>query len=402
MIVPYSARQWTSLPTRSRRDPPLDSSDRMPIISETLQEELLSSMRGNEFSKSGAVAIDLFCGAGGLTCGLIQSGLPVVAGYDVDESCQYAYEKNNKGAKFFLRNISDISSAEVNRQFGKAKFKVLVGCAPCQPFSRYTLKHRQSSDKWELLRDFSRIIRGTRPHIVSMENVPDLVHYTVFHDFLDSLERGGYFFTRNTETQIIYCPDYGIPQMRRRLVILASRLKPIEILPPTHPPESYLTVRDVLCDMPPLDAGEKCQADPLHRCSRLSPLNLKRIRHSIPGGSWGDWPRKLVALCHQRNSGETYPSVYGRMEWNRPAPTITTLFFGYGNGRFGHPDQDRAISLREGAILQTFPNDYFFCESENNITFSKIGRMIGNAVPVRLGAVIGKSILKHIISYTSK
>ena len=356
----------------------------------------------NNFSKCGAIAVDLFCGAGGLTCGLIRSGLPVVAGYDIDESCRYAYEKNNAGAKFFLRSVSDISRAEIDRQFRKAKFRILVGCAPCQPFSKYTQKHRQSSNKWELLRDFSRIIRETKPHVVSMENVPELVHYAIFHDFLGSLEREGYFFTRDTEAQIIYCPDYGIPQMRRRLVVLASRLNPIEVLPPTHTPEVYLTVRDALCDMPPLDAGEKCQTDPLHRCSRLSTLNLKRIRHSIPGGSWRDWPGKLVASCHQRISGETYPGVYGRMEWDRPAPTITTQFFGYGNGRFGHPDQDRAISLREGAILQTFPGNYNFFESDKDITFSKVGRMIGNAVPVRLGTIIGKSILTHITSYLSK
>ncbi len=359
-------------------------------------------MGQKSFSKCDVVAVDLFCGVGGLTCGLIQSGVPVVAGYDIDENCRYAYEKNNKGAKFFQRSVSDIPGEEIDQRFGNAKFKILVGCAPCQPFSKYTQKLKQASKKWELLRDFSRIICETKPHVISMENVPELVRHAVFHDFLDSLEREGYFFTRNSESQIVYCPDYGIPQVRRRLVVLASRLKPIEVLPPTHKPEAYATVRDALHGMAPLSAGETCSKDPLHRCSRLSPLNLRRIRHSVPGGTWRDWPEKLVASCHRSSSGETYPSVYGRMEWNIPAPTITTQFFGYGNGRFGHPDQDRAISLREGAILQTFPSGYKFFESENEITFSKVGRMIGNAVPVRLGTIIGKSILTHIESYIQK
>ena len=122
----------------------------------------------------------------------------------------------------------------------------------------------------------------------------------------------------------------------------------------------------------------------------LSELNLRRIRASKPGGTWRDWSAELQAACHQRESGETYPSVYGRMEWGKVAPTITTQCFGYGNGRFGHPDQNRAISLREAAMLQTFPEDYRFVSDGSPVRFNALGRLIGNAVPVLLGEIIGK------------
>ena len=145
-----------------------------------------------------------------------------------------------------------------------------------------------------------------------------------------------------------------------------------------------------------LEAGGKYTNDPLHRACRLSSLNLKRIRASKAGGTWRDWPMRLRAKCHREESGQTYPSVYGRMEWDRPAPTITTQFFGFGNGRFGHPDQDRAITLREGAILQSFPEGYEFSPKGEPVQFSTLGRLIGNAVPVRLGEAIGNSIHRHL------
>ncbi len=353
-------------------------------------------MKRNGISKSDIATVDLFCGVGGLTCGLIQAGLPVVAGYDIDETCRYAYEKNNNGAKFCKRSVSEITGEELVKQFDNAKFRILVGCAPCQPFSKYTQKIKTKSDRWGLLYEFARIIREVQPHVISMENVPELARHAVFRDFLDSLKHEGYFFSRKVESQLVYCPDYGIPQMRRRLVVLASKFSLIDLLPPTHTPHEYATVSDAIHDTAPLKAGETDSKDPLHRCSHLSPLNLKRIQHSRPGGTWRDWPEALVAECHRSHTGETYPSVYGRMSWDEPAPTMTTQFFGYGNGRFGHPSQDRAISLREGAILQTFPKTYQFLESEKDFSFKKIGRMIGNAVPVRLGAIIGKSILAHI------
>ncbi len=136
--------------------------------------------------------------------------------------------------------------------------------------------------------------------------------------------------------------------------------------------------------------------DSLHHACRLSALNLRRIRVSTPGGTWRDWDQSLLANCHRKKTGETYPSVYGRMEWDAPSPTITTQCFGYGNGRFGHPEQDRAITLREAAILQTFPDSYKFLPEGEKVKFSLLGRLIGNAVPVRLGEVIAETFRKHV------
>ena len=157
-----------------------------------------------------------------------------------------------------------------------------------------------------------------------------------------------------------------------------------------------MTVRETIGSLPPIKAGERDPQDELHTASSLSPLNLSRIRVSRPGGTWRDWPEELQASCHRKDTGATYPSVYGRMEWDRPAPTITTQCFGYGNGRFGHPEQDRAISLREAAMLQTFPESYAFAPPGAPIKFNKMGRLIGNAVPVRLGEVIARSLVGHV------
>jgi DNA (cytosine-5)-methyltransferase 1 len=145
-----------------------------------------------------------------------------------------------------------------------------------------------------------------------------------------------------------------------------------------------------------LHAGESSSRDKLHTASMLSSKNLQRIKVSKPGGTWRDWPEHLVANCHRAESGRTYPGVYGRMEWDKPAPTMTTQCYGFGNGRFGHPEQDRAISLREAAIIQSFPRDYVFIPKDGEVSFKVLGRLIGNAVPVDLGRAIARSISEHL------
>ena len=338
-------------------------------------------------------AIDLFCGAGGLTHGLIKSKINVVAGFDIEESCRYVYEKNNKNAQFFNQDVSSLKSEEVLSLYPKGHIKLLAGCAPCQPFSTYSQGRDPHKDKkWPLLYAFSRLIKEIEPELVTMENVPDVTKHQVYNDFVVELKQLGYHIW----AEQVYCPDYGIPQMRKRHVLLASKLGKIELIEPTHKPDEYNTVKDAISSLPSIVAGESYIDDPLHVSANLSPLNLKRIKCSKEGGSWRDWPEQLRAACHRKESGKSYSGVYARMQWNQPSPTMTTQCFGFGNGRFGHPVQDRAISLREAAILQTFPKSYEFVAPDKKIYMSTIGKMIGNAVPVDLGFVIGKSLLKHV------
>ena len=341
--------------------------------------------------RSNISAVDLFCGAGGLTKGLSKAGIKVRVGVDVDPACQFPYTENNE-AKFLLRSVSDLTGADLNQYYTAGSVRLLAGCAPCQTFSSYNQKASQEDDRWWLLRDFGRLVGEILPEIVTMENVLGLLDHDVFDEFVSSLKGHGY----KVSHQPVNCADYGIPQHRNRLVLLASRLGPISLLTPEELKKSRTSVWKTIGDMPPLEAGTSDPNDPLHQCSGLSPLNMKRMKASKPGGTWRDWPEELVAQCHKRASGKTYPGVYGRMTKEDPAPTVTTQFYGFGNGRFGHPTQDRALSLREGAMLQSFPRTYKFVPEGQPVQMKSIGRLIGNAVPVALGEVIGLSIKAHV------
>jgi DNA (cytosine-5)-methyltransferase 1 len=339
--------------------------------------------------------IDLFCGIGGLSHGMLKKGFNILAGYDIDESCKYAFEENNK-SKFFCQDVTAITGEHLKIQFKKSEIKILAGCAPCQPFSSYAFKNKEKDSlKYNLLYQFGRLVEESMPDIITMENVSQILSFKqkpVLTDFVTKLNNLGYFVSY----KIIFCPDYGIPQTRKRLVLLASKFGEIEIIPPTHKPENYITVKDVIGSLPKIEAGETCKLDILHRSRSLSEVNLKRIKASTIKGSWNDWPEELKLECHKKESGKSFSSVYGRMSWDKPAPTMTTLCTGLGNGRFGHPDQNRAISVREAALFQTFPNDYKFFLPNDEISITKASRYIGNAVPPVLGKITAESIIKHL------
>lgn len=338
-------------------------------------------------------AIDVFCGAGGLTHGLQVAGVNVVAGIDLDPACRYPYERNNR-AEFLLRDVSTVDPAELCELYLPGETRLLAGCAPCQPFSTYTQKRkgRGGDQRWRLLEAFTELVVGVQPDLITMENVPRLQRHQVYSRFTRRLRREGYLVSSHE----VDCRLYGIPQTRKRLVILASRLGPIQLIPPTHKIEGCPTVRDTISALAPIEAGGHSASDRLHRSMRLSDLNLRRIRQSQPGGTWADWDEDLIANCHRKATGRRYSSVYGRMDWDSQAPTITTECYFYGSGRYGHPEQDRALSLREAALLQTFPKGYRFVPGSEPVRFKTVGRLIGNAVPVRLGRVIGRSLTRHI------
>ena len=341
------------------------------------------------------VGVDLFCGVGGLTHGLVRGGINITAGFDIDAGCRYPFEANNP-ATFVECDVANLTAEQISPYFVGADVTLLAGCAPCQPFSTYSRSGRNSEyeSQWPLVSAFGRLVKKLKPDLVTMENVPQLAEHPVFEQFLKSLV--GY----KKWWAVVECTSIGIPQTRKRLVLLASRLgsKGLTLGENLVP---AATVRQVIGLLPPIQAGERHPDDELHTAPRLSDLHLSRIKASRPGGTWRDWPPELLATCHKKSTGATYPSVYGRMEWDRPAPTITTQCFGYGNGRFGHPQQDRAISLREAAMLQTFPKTYAFAPAGAPIKFNRMGRLIGNAVPVRLGEVIAEALVKHVQTYVN-
>jgi DNA (cytosine-5)-methyltransferase 1 len=335
--------------------------------------------------------IDLFCGAGGLSHGLRKAGISVVAGIDIDPACKFPFESNIE-ASFLLEDVREIKPSHLTALWPKKGLRLLAGCAPCQPFS----PHRRGidtskEDEWSLLEVFGRLVRKTKPDLVTMENVPRIGSTRVFADFVNGLAGLGY----HVDWKSCYGPDYGLAQSRRRLVLLASLLGPIEVPDGDWSDRPYKTVKDRIGKMPPLESGASHAQDRLHRTRELSATNRKRIRASKPGGTWEDWPESLRSPCHRKKSGSTFRNVYARMEWDQPAPTITTLAHNFGAGRFGHPDQDRPISLREAAMLQGFPRRYRFVAPGDLVSFHGLGRLIGNAVPPPIANAIGKELLAH-------
>ena len=343
--------------------------------------------------------VDLFCGIGGLTHGFISEQFTVSAGVDFDNACNYAYTTNNN-AKFLHKDITKLTAKELNRLFPKNKRKILVGCAPCQPFSIFNHKNNNNAEKqaedtkWKLLYSFADLIEATQPEIVSMENVPQLCTFNngkVFNDFVERLKKNGY----HVSSGIYNAQDYGVPQRRKRLILLASKHSKFELIPPTHK-NNYITVRQAIGHLSKIEDGKHCDHDFLHYARKLTNITKNRIKATPEGGSWQDWDESLLLECHKKKGGQMYKSVYGRMLWNDVAPTMTTYCIGLNNGRFGHPEQDRAISLREAAILQSFPQHYDLIDPDVIFNMQILARQIGNAVPVGLGQAIAKSIKKHI------
>ena len=335
-------------------------------------------------------AIDLFCGTGGLSLGLKQGGGRVVAGIDNAASCAYPYEENIK-AKFVRESVREVTGDELKRLWGRSSVRLLAGCAPCQPFSSQRRGVDTSQEQsWPLLLEFGRLVRETTPDYVTMENVPRLQKSEVFEEFVSILRETGYQVAHS----VLFGPDYGLPQRRRRLVLLAGRGTDVPIPSPTVDKDSYRTVSDAIQDLPPLSAGEHDPDDRLHFARNLTPLNLRRIQASKPGGTWKDWPEELLLECQKKTTGSTFKSFYGRMEWDKPSPTITTQSYNPGTGRFTHPEQDRTLTLREASRLQGFPDSFMFTKPGEPITFTNVGRLIGNAVP----PVFGKAIARQIVA----
>lgn len=336
-------------------------------------------------------AIDFFCGGGGMTRGLLDAGIHVLAGIDICPDYQKTYESNNH-CRYLAKSISEVTEEDLIQfipDIHTANDILFSGCAPCQPFSKQRNSPTEHKDR-ELLFEFGNIITKFLPAYVIIENVPGIKvkGSDVFKHFLNTLESNGYHY----QYSILNAKNYGVPQNRKRLVLIASRLKKVALPEPMYDgtQKPYRTVADAIGSYPPIAAGQKHAFIPNHNATTLSPLNLDRIRATKhDGGSRTSWPDDLVLQCHKSiKSGHT--DVYGRMAWNCISPTLTSKCCSLSNGRFGHPEQDRAISFREAAALQSFPDSYVFFGKSDSV----IGRQIGNAVPVLLAKAIGTALLK--------
>lgn len=335
-------------------------------------------MRKSSLTRKKIIAVDLFCGAGGLTRGLLDAGIEVKKGYDNDPKLKATFEKNNPGAEFFCRDISALTKEEVLEGIDRNKvFLLLAGCAPCQPFSSLLREGKTRDIRKNLLLAFGRLVSEIRPDFVFAENVPGLKKgkgKEIFRKFEDILRKEDYYFV----SDLLDAKDYGVPQKRRRLVLLSSLHGDVSIPESTHGKNKipYVTVREAISGYPRIKAGRIHKKVVNHTTRALSEINLERMRYiKKDGGTRRDLPERLRLECHKNHDGHT--DVYGRMKWDACAPALTCKCTSISNGRFGHPSQLRGISVREAAALQTFRDDYVFYSE----TLSDNTKWVGNAVP---------------------
>lgn len=317
-------------------------------------------------------AVDLFSGCGGLSLGLKEAGFAVAAAVEVDRKAQETYRLNHPNVRLYAQDIRELDPAEVLKAAGlkPGELDLLAGCPPCQGFSRLRTKNKRTSvrdDRNNLVADFLRFIEVMEPKAVMLENVPALAKDARFLKMLRQLHAFGY----ETVVHVLDAADYAVPQRRKRLIMLASNVHTPELADKAR---KRTTVRDALNGLSkPNQARDK-----LHGLGENRSKNVRELIALIPknGGSRGDLPKRYQLECHKRSDG--FSDVYGRMAWDDVSPTITSGCHNPSKGRFLHPSQNRAITLREAAILQGFPRRYRF-----NVDHGKeaIALMIGNALP---------------------
>ena len=342
---------------------------------------------GKSLSNTKRTAVDLFCGCGGLTAGLKKAGFRVLGAVDVDPLSVKTYKANHRKVKVWERDIRGLAPSELINVFDlqKHRLDLLAGCPPCQGFSKMrTLNGALVIDdpRNDLLLEFHRFIEAIRPRTLMMENVPGLAEDNMFADFCRRMEVLGYI----GHWDILDAADYGVPQRRRRLIYLAGDGFTI---PFAAPLTTHKTVREALAGLP--KAGES--GDPVHDMSEIRSPRIIELIKRIPknGGSRTDLPYEVQLECHKRCNG--FKDVYGRMAWDNLAPTITSGCFNPSKGRFLHPEEDRAITIREAALLQGFSPNYKFPTDNNK---SALALLIGNALPPPFIEAHGRSILRAL------
>lgn len=334
---------------------------------------------------------DFFSGCGGTSKGLSLAGFDIVFGMDVDKDSSETFKLNFPNSIYINEDIRTVKENVIEEYINELRkdenFILFSGCAPCQPFSKQNKNKGSNDPRVDLLGEFSRFVRYYVPDLILIENVPGLQKFNIndgpFSEFIECINKQGYKYTYG----VIPALWFGVPQTRERLVLLASKhftpSLPEKITDGVITP--FSTVRDWIAGYPKIQAGEQHEELPDHVSAKLSALNIERIKATPEGKGRESWPAHLILECHKKYKGHT--DVYGRLSWDKPASGLTTKCISYSNGRFGHPEQDRALSVREAASLQTFPIDYKFSGS----LLSK-ARQIGNAVPPKMAEALGNHL----------
>ncbi|NKI23242.1 DNA cytosine methyltransferase [Paenibacillus dendritiformis] len=323
-------------------------------------------------------AIDLFAGCGGLTQGLKQAGVNVVSAIEINKNAAKAYKMNHPETCLLEEDIRNISIEDILSSIPEKNITLVAGCPPCQGFSSVRTRNRGNiveDERNTLILDFLRIVEGLRPKFVMMENVPGIINYHYFKVTVNRLKELGY----HLDYKVVNVEDYGVPQRRKRLVLLGSTLGKVSI--PSDKVYTRTTVRDYISELPPVEES----TDPLHKVTSKHSEKVKKIISLIPknGGSRRDLPREYWLECHKKE-GVGFSDIYGRLSWDKVSSTITGGCLNPSKGRFLHPVEDRTITAREAALLQTFPNDYKF---PTDISKGELAQMIGNSFPPKFSEI---------------
>lgn len=342
-------------------------------------------------------AVDFFCGAGGMTYGFNKAGIKVLGGIDIDGECEKTYSSNNPGSKFLKADIKKMSYAFLMKKLAIKKNDdkmIFIGCSPCQYWSKIKTDKTKSEESKNLLGDFKKFVSHFHPGYIVIENVPGILtrlEESPLKSFLMFLAKNGYHY----KYHVINASHYGVPQTRKRFLLIASRVDKEISLPKEDSLTNLPTVKRFIGNkkiFKPINAGHKDLTCFMHSAASLSKSNLKRLLLTpLNGGTRMSYSNNAKVAIKSHYKKKNFSDSYSRMYWEKPAPTITTRFNSISNGRFAHPEQNRAISLREGATLQTFDYSYLFFGKNQ----SSIAKQIGNAVPPLLSMKIAKSILKN-------
>ncbi len=350
------------------------------------------------------MAIDVFSGGGGLTVGLKRAGFSVIGAVEIEKHAFSTYKANHPEVTAFKQDICTVEGGIFNQLSPTGHIDLLAGCPPCQGFSSLTSKYAKADPRNELILQMGRLVEEVKPRTVMMENVPGLLQKgkPLFNRFLEMLTSLGY----RCNYRVLQVADYGVPQSRRRLVLLAGQDMEIRLPEPTHSKAPTLGLqpwRDVASAIKGVPEPVTLQEASLkggpqvfdwHVVRNISVRNERRLRYAQQGKGWTKIPKRLRPECHQdRNAG--FSNVYGRMRWDEVSPTITGGCTTFSKGRFGHPDHNRTISVREAALLQTFPADYLIDTPFMDYACD----IVGNALPCDFAEIIARQVYEALGSH---